>query len=116
VPYPIEELTPETPDAEKEAAVQATLQQMMAEGMPQEEAQSTIMTMMQDLMATGSEQWPSESPTNYGSSMRNPSSIFARGKSGDAVRPGTGSWRNGMNDRYTNFNPGFLSDGRVSDR
>jgi len=118
MPYPLEQITPETPDAEKEAAVKATIEQMVSEGKSPEEAEQMVMQMVQDLMASaGSEQWPSQQPTEYGPSMQNPNSVFMRGKQGNTGKtPGMSGYRNVMNERYTNFNPGFLSDGRVSDR
>lgn len=113
MPYPIDQITPETPDAEKEAALQATIQQMVQEGMPEEEAKAKVMQMAQDMAKMPS--FPSQQPTNYGQHMRNPNSIFMRGKP-VSNGPGNRGFHTVMNDRYTNFNPGFLSDGNVSNK
>src|ERR1044072_7645072 len=98
MPYPIEQITANSPDAEKKAAIEATIQQMVQEGMPQEEAASKVMQMAQELMNEG---WPSQSPESYGNSMRNPNSVFMRGQP-QSNGPNSNGFHTVMNDRYTN--------------
>lgn len=109
--YPLEEIDALASEEEKRRALEATVAQMAAEGIPQEEAMAKAMQILE--ASQSMPQWPTEEPTNYGTRPASSSFMRDRGTS-PSRRPG--SFRNIPNDYLTNVNPGFLPDGRVSNK
>lgn len=110
--YPVQQLTPESSDEEKQRAVVETLQQLVSEGMTQEQAQTEVMQMLQSIMQSPS---PEAGVTRYGDSMRPPSNIMRERTS--TSPKSVGYFRNDNSGQVlSNFNPGFLPDGRISNK
>lgn len=112
--YPIEQITPEASDADKQAAVKATVEQMVSEGMTPEQAQTQVMQLLQSIMESPS--WPQSGTTNYGETMKPPPNNLMRER-GSSNPKSIPYFRNIPNDTpLSNFVHGFNSDGRVSNK
>lgn len=108
--YPLESLSPTASDADKQAAMQATVQQMISEGMSPDDAQQKamdLMMQMQQPMSMGSMSAPP--PT------RNTLQGFA--SSGGGIGSGSSNegyqGQTGLNRRFTNWNPVKIPPGRL---
>lgn len=109
--YPLQSLTPEATDDEKRKALEETVQQLVQEGMTPEQAQQTAMQMLQEMMSQFGP-IPQKNSTDYSRIEQN----FMRARDGMRGNSNGMPVQQAMNDRYTNFNPGFLPDGRVSNK
>lgn len=111
--YPIHQITPESSDEEKQRAVIQTVEQLVSEGLTQEEAQTQVMQMLQTIMQGSAV--PTTGTTRYGDSMRPPSNIM-RERTSNSPKS-VGYFRNDNSGQVlSNFNPGFLPDGRISNK
>lgn len=101
--YPIQELTPTATDQDKQAALQATMEQLISEGKTPEEAQQMVIQMVQQLQSMTSRSTQMQRHTATG---------FASGGDGGGGSNSMGMQNvSGLNRSFTNFRPMQLPPG-----